>query len=306
MSGSDGDGYRLLSRRAADGPAVGVLVGDRVYPAGDLLAGSDVDASSVMAILARWPEAHEALAAAAANAEPEGGMALSEVEVLAPVLYPGSIFCAGANYWDHLEEMDGPTDRKDRASEPWFFMKSSAVSVVADNYAVAIPPKTHQLDWEAELAVVLGRTAKDVSVEDAAGVIAGYTIINDLSARDLMTRTDRPPAMSYDWVGQKCFDGAAPMGPWLTPAAYIGDCRDLDVKLWVNDVLKQDSNTSELIHDIHEQIAWLSGQLTLLPGDVIATGTPSGVGLPRGTFLAPGDVVRIEIEGCGSLTNSFT
>jgi 2-keto-4-pentenoate hydratase/2-oxohepta-3-ene-1,7-dioic acid hydratase in catechol pathway len=297
-------GYRLLSYGGESGPLAGVLIDGLVHPAATLLAGSDLDASSVMALLGRWPEAHAALAEAAAAA-PAGGRPLADVERLAPILYPRTIYCAGANYWDHLEEMDGPMDRLSRAAEPWFFLKTSEQSIVADGATVAIPPKVRQLDWEAELGVVIGTPAREVAAADAAGVIAGYTIVNDLSARDLMKREDRPPAMAFDWIGQKCFDGAAPMGPWLTPAAYVEDVHDLDVKLWVNDQLKQSSNTSGLIHDVHEQIEWLSGQLTLLPGDVIATGSPAGVGMPRGEFLAPGDVTRIEIDCCGTLSTTF-
>ena len=116
-------------------------------------------------------------------------------------------------------------------------------------------------------------------------------------------RNDRPPGMASDWLAQKCFDDAAPMGPWITPAAFVKDCHNLSIRLWVNNVLKQDSNTSQLIHNIYQQIEWLSHQLTLLPGDVIATGTPSGVGMPRGDYLKKGDVVRIEVQGCGQLTN---
>ncbi|WP_158850158.1 fumarylacetoacetate hydrolase family protein [Saccharothrix deserti] len=187
--------------------------------------------------------------------------------------------------------------------DPWFFLKTGAHSVVGDQAGVHPPAKSRELDWEAELAVVIGRHARDVTADRAAEFIAGYTIVNDLSARDLMPRSDRPPVMTYDWMGQKCFDGAAPMGPWITPADYVEDCHDLTAKLWVNDVLKQDSSTDQLIHDVYEQIEWLSHQLTLLPGDVIATGTPAGVGMPRGDYLTKGDVVRIEIEACGELTN---
>ena len=107
----------------------------------------------------------------------------------------------------------------------------------------------------------------------------------------------------YDWLGQKCFEDGAPMGPWLTPAAYVPDPNNLAIKLWVNGVLKQDSNTGRMVHSIAEQIAYLSRHVTLQPGDVIATGTPAGVGMPRGEFLKVGDEVKIEIEGLGTLTN---
>jgi 2-keto-4-pentenoate hydratase/2-oxohepta-3-ene-1,7-dioic acid hydratase in catechol pathway len=299
------NGYRLLTFLQDGHPTAGVLVDGRVHSASTLLDGGEVDSSSVLSLLESWPDSHTALEAATEWVAPEAGQPLQDTDLLAPILYPRAIFCAGANYWDHLEEMDGSVDRNHRADEPWFFVKTSAHSVIADKATVQMPAKSEQLDWEAELAVVIGKPARDVAADRASDVIAGYTIINDLSARDLMKRSDRPPAMTYDWVGQKCFDGAAPMGPWMTPAAFVEDPHDLGVKLWVNGALKQNSHTSQLIHNVFEQIEWLSHQLTLQPGDVIATGTPSGVGLPRGEFLRRGDVVRIEIENCGELTNAI-
>ena len=297
------DGYRLLSYVRDGHPAAGALIAGRVHAVDELLRGTDVDTSSVLSLMERWPTADRELSRAAVGLIPESGRGLADVEVLAPILYPRGIFCTGANYWDHIQEMEGTIDRANRPPEPWLFMKTAAHSVVADGHAVRIPPVSRELDWEAELAVVIGTTARDIGADRAAEVIAGYTILNDLSARDLMTRDDRPASMTYDWVGQKCFDGAAPMGPWITPASAIEDCHNLSVRLWVNGVLKQHSNTNQLVHNVYELIDWLTHHITLLPGDVIATGTPSGVGMPRNDFLAPGDVVEIEIEGCGRLTN---
>lgn len=296
-------GFRLLSYAdpATGAHVAGVLVDGHVHSASSLLAGTGIDASSVLSVLQTWPDSHRAIEKAIGYGPLAPGQPLGDTTLLAPVLYPRAIFCAGANYWDHIEEMEGRVDRTSRATDPWFFVKTAAHSVVGDGAVVSPPSRSRQLDWEAELAVVIGSTARDVPATRAAEVIAGFTIINDLSARDLMTRSDRPPSMTYDWVGQKCFDGAAPMGPWITPADQLPDWHDLTVRLWVNDVLKQDSTTANLIHGVEEQVEWLSGQLTLMPGDVIATGTPAGVGLPRSEFLNSGDVVRIEVEGCGSL-----
>ena len=302
-AGEATDGYRLLSYVRDGHPTAGALVAGRVHAVDELLPGADVDTSSVLSLMERWPTVDGALERAAAELDPESGTPLAQVELLAPILYPRGLFCAGANYWDHIREMEGTIDRSNRPPEPWLFMKTAAHSIVADGQAVRIPPLSRQLDWEAELAVVIGTVARDIPADRAAEVIAGYTILNDLSARDLMTRSDRPASMTYDWVGQKCFDGAAPMGPWITPASAIEDCHNLSVRLWVNDVLKQDSNTNQLVHDVYELIDWLTHHITLLPGDVIATGTPSGVGMPRNDFLASGDVVTIEIEGCGRLTS---
>jgi 2-keto-4-pentenoate hydratase/2-oxohepta-3-ene-1,7-dioic acid hydratase in catechol pathway len=180
-------------------------------------------------------------------------------------------------------------------------MKNTAGAIIGPDAPARLPSFSKQVDWEAELGVVIGKQCRHVREADAFGVIAGYLIVNDLSARDLMKREGSPFGM--DWVGQKCFEDGAPMGPWLTPASCVRDANNLSVKLWVNGVLKQNSNTSKLVHGIAEQIVYLSKHFTLFPGDVIATGTPAGVGMPRGEFLKAGDEVKIEIEGCGSLTN---
>jgi len=298
--------YRLLTYRDGGKAVAGVLVGDRVYSAAALLRGTGLDASSVKALLASWTRAHRALAKAAGKARPANGKPLKRVKLLAPVLYPDGLFCAGANYWDHKEEMaraEGRTvDRSQRPAEPWFFLKTSAHSIVGPDVPVRLPACSQQVDWEAELGVVVGKGGRDIPVERALDAVAGYTIVNDLSARDLMVRKDFGGPMTYDWVGQKCFTDAAPIGPWITPAAYL-DPANLSVRLWVNGVLKQNSNTNQLIHNVPEQIAYLSRHVTLMPGDIVATGTPAGVGKPRGEFLRKGDVVKIEIEGCGTLTN---
>lgn len=298
--------YRLLSYRVGNGDAqAGMLVGDLVYPVAPLL--TDIpNASTVMGVLKAWDKAHPRLAAAAAKAS--GGKPLADVALLAPVLYPGALYCAGANYWDHLEEMaeiakrvTGKAPSMQKAADPYFFMKNTAGAIIGTNTPARLPSFSKQVDWEAELGVVIGKQCRRISEADAFDVVAGYLIVNDLSARDLMKREGSPFGM--DWVGQKCFEDGAPMGPWFTPAAYVADPNNLAVKLWVNGVLKQNSNTSRLVHGIAEQIAYLSKHFTLFPGDIIATGTPAGVGMPRGEFLKVGDEVKIEIDGCGSLVN---
>jgi 2-keto-4-pentenoate hydratase/2-oxohepta-3-ene-1,7-dioic acid hydratase in catechol pathway len=304
------DGYRLLSYRdEAGGTHAGVLIGDRVHAAASLL-GDVAGASSVIGLLKVWDQAHPRLHAAA-KAGQAGGRPLEQVDLLAPILYPGALFCAGANYWDHSEEMaevarrtTGKAPSLVKGAEPWFFLKTAAGSIVGPNAKVRLPGFSQQVDWEAEIGAVIARATRNIPAERALDALAGYVIVNDLSARDLMKREGREGTpFNYDWVGQKCFEDAAPMGPWLTPAAYVGDPNNLAIKLWVNGVLKQNSNTGRMVHSIAEQIAYLSRHVTLQPGDVIATGTPAGVGMPRGEFLKIGDEVKIEIEGCGTLVN---
>ncbi len=303
-------GYRLLSYADGGKPKAGVLIGERIVPATKLLMGVDVDATSVLGLLRAWDTVHPRLHDAALKSKADDGMPLMQAKLDAPILYPGALFCAGANYWDHLEEMaeiakrtTGKAPSMTKAAEPWFFMKTTASSIIGTNTPARLPSFSKQVDWEAELGVVIGRTTRNITEARAFDAIAGYLIVNDLSARDLMKREGTP--FIYDWVGQKCFEDAAPMGPWFTPAAYIADPNDMPIKLWVNGVLKQNSNTGRMVHGIAEQVAYLSRHFTLNPGDVIATGTPAGVGMPRGEFLKVGDEVRIEIGGCGQLTNTM-
>ena len=303
-------GYRLLSYIDGGTTKAGVLVGERIVPATSLLQGVNVDSSSVLGLLHNWDAVRARLHAAAQKVQPTDGLALAEAKLLAPILYPGALFCAGANYWDHLEEMaeiarrtTGKAPSMTKGAEPWFFMKTTTGSIIGTNTPVRLPGFSKQVDWEAELGAVIGRSTRNITEARALEAVAGYVIVNDLSARDLMKREGTP--FIYDWVGQKCFEDAAPMGPWFTPAAYIADPDDMSIKLWVNGVLKQNSNTGRMVHSTAEQVAYLSRHFTLNPGDVIATGTPAGVGMPRGEFLKAGDEVRIEIDGCGILTNTM-
>jgi len=303
-------GYRLLSYADGGKPKAGVLIGERIVPATKLLKLDDVDATSVLGLLRAWDTVHPRLHDAAQNSKADDGILLTQAKVLAPVLYPGALFCAGANYWDHLEEMaeiarrvTGKAPSMTKGKDPYFFMKTTAGSIIGPGTPARLPPFSQQVDWEAELGAVIARPTRNISEQQALNAVAGYLIVNDLSARDLMKREGSPFGM--DWVGQKCFEDAAPMGPWLTPAAYIPDPNNLAIKLWVNGVLKQNSNTARLVHNIAEQIAYLSRHVTLYPGDVIATGTPAGVGMPRGEFLKAGDEVRIQIDGCGELSNTM-
>lgn len=301
-------GYRLVSYVEAGQPAAGVLIGEHIYRPELLLGSVKLREPSVLGMLRQWDEVHPALDKAAKSASPADGKPLTSVKLLAPILYPGAFFCAGANYWDHLEEMaeiakltTGTAPSMTKGAEPWFFMKTAAGSIIGTDTPVHLPTFSKQVDWEAEVGIVIGRKTRNISEHRAMDAIAGFVIVNDLSARDLMKREGTP--FIYDWIGQKCFEDSAPMGPWITPAAYIDDPHNMSIKLWVNGVLKQNSNTSRLVHNMAEQVAYLSRHVTLQPGDVIATGTPAGVGVPRGEFLKAGDEVRIEISRCGTLVN---
>src|SRR6266478_8500510 len=276
--------YKLLSYRAGQAARAGVLVGDTVYDAAKVTGLSAH--SSVLGVLDDWSRAKRLLAQAAKRIESGKGrvkgMPLKRARLLAPVLYPGNIYCAGANYTDHMAEMaraqgkePGPT-MKDLGEKPWHFVKTSRSSVVGPGSNVKLPAYSQKVDWEVELAAVIGRTAKDIPAEKALACVAGYTIADDLSARDAMRREKNPPTspFHFDWVSQKCFDGSCPLGPWIMPASEIGDPQRLGLKLWVGSELMQDSNSEKMIFTVAEQIEMLSSRVTLQPGDLIMTGTP--------------------------------
>src|SRR5437867_4262084 len=308
--------YKLLSYQAGQAARAGVLVGDTVYDAAKVTGLSGH--SSVLGVLDDWSRAKRLLAQAAKRIESGKGRIkgapLKSARLLAPVLYPGAIYCAGANYTDHMAEMaraqgqtPGPT-MKELGEKPWHFVKTSRSSVVGPGARVKLPVYSQMVDWEVELAAVIGKVARDVPAERALDSVAGYTIANDLSARVVMRR-DKNPATSpfhYDWLSQKCFDGSCPLGPWIVPADQLSDPQRLALKLWVNDQLMQDSNTSRMIFDTAEQIAMLSSRVTLQPGDLVLTGTPAGLGMPRRVFLKPGDTVKLWIEGIGELRHTMT
>ncbi len=298
--------YKLLSYASERGSRAGLLVGQQVIDAAD--ATGNTAWSTVLGALGSWGEAHEAFSKVTAG----GGMALSQTKLLAPVLYPGDIYCAGANYQDHVDEMDRKSGRpkgknmKELGERPWFFVKSGRSAVAGPGAAVQLPAYSEAVDWELELAAVIGQEVRNVAAKNALDCIAGYTIANDLSARDAIKRakvgTSSP--FQYDWLSQKCFDGACPIGPWIVPAADVGDPHNLDMKLWIGDELMQDSNTKEMIFNIAEQIEMLSSRVTLYPGDLVLTGTPAGVGAARQRFLKPGEELRLYIEKVGEFRHT--
>ena len=224
----------------------------------------------------------------------EDEYALDEVRLLAPVR-PRKFLAIGLNYADHIAEsgMQAP-------EFPIFFNKQ-VTCVVGPGDDVHMPRVSTLLDYEAELAIVIGRRCRHVPVDQAREVIAGYTIANDVSVRDWQLRT---PTMTMG----KSFDTHGPLGPWIVTADELGEPHDLGIATFVNDERRQDGNTREMVFDCYQQVAHLSEAFTLEPGDVIATGTPAGVGAVRQPFpeglLKVGDVVRVEIDGIGVLENT--
>lgn len=295
--------FRLLNY-SKDGSSYrpGILVGDnRIADLQQCLPAVPWSVST-LEVLKAWDEALPALHTLADRPD-SASLRLDQVKLHAPLLYPPAIYCTGANYMAHAREMSADGQGVDKSvTQPYLFLKAGPHCVIAHGDEIRLPNVSNSVDWEGEFAVVIGKRARNVSVQRALDYVAGYTIMNDLSARNLSHRPDWP-RWNIDWFGHKNFDGAAPMGPWITPADQIADYTQCHLRLWVNDDKKQDTLVSDLIFNVQEIIEYLSRRMTLLPGDVIATGTPAGVGRPKGTFLKPGDRVRVEISGLGVLEN---
>lgn len=263
---------------------IGAVVGDVVVDGGSRLP------NDMVAFLAAGQTALDALQALIDGSGSR--IPLAEVRLMAPIPRPGKFIGIGLNYADHISETG-----RDKPEYPTFFTKQSTCVIGLDQ-AIQCPAISEKVDYEGELAFVIGQRCKHVPLEHAHEVIAGYTICNDVTVRDWQQR-------SPTWTLGKSFDTHGPMGPWLVTADEIVNPHNLSLKTWVDDELRQNASTSEMLFNCYEMVAYLSQAMTLEPGDVITTGTPAGVGVkmkPRG-YLKPGQTVRIEIEGIGCLTN---
>lgn len=217
----------------------------------------------------------------------------NKVRLLAPVASPPKIICLGLNYRDHAAEQDKPP-----SEEPVIFMKPHT-AVIGPEDSIVKPEFVNELDYEAELAVIIGKRGKDITVESARDHIFGYTCFNDVSARDIQFKDKQ-------WTRGKSFDTFAPMGPCITTSDQIGDPANLWIRTRVNGELRQNSSTRNMVFNVHQIVHELSRIMTLEPCDVIASGTPAGVAFamkPEPRFLSPGDVVGVEIENIGILRN---
>ena len=286
-----------LAQYVVDGSDIrlGILSGDGAI----LRPPSSITCQSVMELLQDWPRWSDVLVALDV-----GGLSpVDGAKLVAPLTYPNKVICAGANYYDHAEEMG--TARPDPAAEPFFFLKPPTTTLVGPNAEVAIHHDGRSnVDWEAELGVVIGRRCTSIDEEESKFAIAGYVIANDISDRGVFHRDNAVfPAFNWDWVGHKSQDGFCPIGPGVVPASFVPDPQALKICLDVNGIVKQDSNTSQMVVDVHHLVASASRLMTLEPGDLILTGTPAGVGLPRNEFLQIGDIVSVEIQGLGRISN---
>jgi 2-keto-4-pentenoate hydratase/2-oxohepta-3-ene-1,7-dioic acid hydratase in catechol pathway len=265
---------------------LGIALGDNVY-----------DLSAQFGTIRAFLEAYaEGWNASSLNLDAFPALARNQVHVGPPVDDGASVYLVGANYKKHAEEagLDVP-------ATPVIFMKPTTALIGPDD-AINLPPISTQMDYEGELAVVIGQTASRVSKSEAHKYIAGLTILNDVTARDLqwvMLGKNR----IVDWLSSKALDKSTPVGPGIVSVQAVDDMHRLPLKTWLNAALMQDGDTSRMVFSTFELLEFLSARVTLRPGDIISTGTPFGVGGFRNIFLKAGDVLRVEVEGLGVLSN---
>jgi len=236
------------------------------------------------------------------------------IRLLAPIQRPGKLLALAGNYGKHLQEAAkihgfnfGPADSKRNTTVPRPFIKPST-SIIGPGDEIPWPVYSREIDYEIELAAVIGKKAKCVPIDEALSYVGGYTIVNDVSARSVSFSTgrkQRPKDDFFDWLNGKWADGLCPMGPYLLTADEVDDVQKLKLKLSVNGEIRQDSTTGQMIYPVADIVSFLSYLMTLEPGDIIATGTPEGVGFATGNFLKAGDQIEATIEKLGTLTNTL-
>ena len=278
---------RLARYDDGGGARLGVVDGEAIKPLSALASRYP----TMLSVIAGGPEALAAVRDAAKSAQ---SIPLSKVKLLAPIERPGKYLAIGMNYRKHMEEakrLGAPVP----SNQYWFNKQTTCVVGPFDD---TDPGVSQAVDYEVELGVVIGKAAKNVSVEDAGKHVFGYVVCNDVSARDWQTHA---PTFT---VG-KSFDTHGPIGPWIVTADEIPDPHVLGLRCWVNGELRQEANTEELVYNVWDQISYLSTAFTLEPGDLLATGTPSGVGaaMKPPSFLKAGDVVRCEVDHIGAIEN---
>jgi 2-keto-4-pentenoate hydratase/2-oxohepta-3-ene-1,7-dioic acid hydratase in catechol pathway len=265
-------------------------------PASALIRFRDDSGDEFFGVFSDVLETHAHVVAVdeATGAATRAGGPPMRIETLLPPIDPLAIFCVGLNYRAHAAEVG-----KELPQYPVVFSKT-VNALTGHNSAILLPRVARdEVDYEGELAVVIGREARDVPAERALDYVLGYTIANDVTARRWQGKKG-----GGQWLRAKSFDSFLPLGPFLVPAAQVPDPQGLRIRTWVNDACVQDGHTSDMVHTVAQLIAFLSQDTTLLPGTLILTGTPAGVGYTRGVYLKSGDVVRVEIDKLGVLRNT--
>jgi len=278
-------------------------------------SGSLSNIDSIDGLLEDWDANFAALQKICEALEKEGrpgAIKLAGLRPLPPVRRPGKMFYAAQNFQEHVDEMlragmspasGSKFSGEKSTSEPYLFLKAPSTLAGADD-DIAVPTGLKKIDWEAEIALVIGKPGKRIKAERALDHVAGFMTTNDVSARDLQVRADRPGLRS-DWLNGKSHDNFAPMGPFLVPRAFVPDHKNLFIRLTLNGEIKQNGNTSQFIFTPEEQIEYASHILTLDGGDIFSCGTCGGVGQGTNTFIKIGDVMETEIESLGKMRNRF-
>ncbi|HEY5063498.1 MAG TPA: fumarylacetoacetate hydrolase family protein [Xanthobacteraceae bacterium] len=278
-------------------------------------SGSLSNIDSIDGLLEDWDANFAALQKICEALEKEGrpgAIKLAGLRPLPPVRRPGKMFYAAQNFQEHVDEMlragmspasGSKFSGEKSTSEPYLFLKAPSTLAGADD-DIAVPTGLKKIDWEAEIALVIGKPGKRIKAERALDHVAGFMTTNDVSARDLQVRADRPGLRS-DWLNGKSHDNFAPMGPFLVPRAFVPDHKNLFIRLTLNGEIKQNGNTSQFIFTPEEQIEYASNILSLESGDVFSCGTCGGVGQGTNTFIKIGDVMETEIESLGKMRNRF-
>jgi 2-keto-4-pentenoate hydratase/2-oxohepta-3-ene-1,7-dioic acid hydratase in catechol pathway len=299
---------RLVTYEAEIGQGLGVVVDDRVLdlPRAAEAHGAELPRTMLDFIAAgpeAWERARRLVSDSAAGIDrlpADQSRPLAEVKLLAPIPRPPkNVFCLGLNYREHLEESNRASNRDLAPTVPVFFTKAVTSIVGPQDPILFDEAVSTKYDWEAELGLVIGRGGRSISRARAMEHVFGYTCFNDVSVRDVQN-------LHVQWFRGKSLDGTCPFGPWIITADEVPDPHNLNIQCRVNGVVKQSSNTSLMINNIPEMIYHLSNGLTLEPGDLISTGTPSGIGNARTPpeYLRPGDVVEVDVEQVGVLRNS--
>jgi 2-keto-4-pentenoate hydratase/2-oxohepta-3-ene-1,7-dioic acid hydratase in catechol pathway len=294
-----------------DEPHLGLRQEDRIF---DLTAANRELRGNRLASVTQLMDDHTSpdllvRLTAFATSEERFAQRRSDVRLDAPIRDVPKLLALAGNFRKHVEESGFRAVQSQDVITPQVFSKPPSTTINAPGGSITLRPSNKFLDWEVELAVIIGRRGRDVNPADAMSYVFGYSVINDVSERefngDKLGRTVREFDPFFDWLLGKWFDGSAPLGPEIVTADEIGDPRALNLRLSLNGDVMQSGNTAQMIFDIPQTIAYISSVLTLEPGDVIAMGTPEGVGKARGIRLRPGDVMKAEIEGIGVLETSI-
>ena len=298
---------KLVTYSRMDSISIGCLTGDALIDIPSVWPGPNPP-RSVKQILTRGQACLTRLAELTDSADIF--TPLDSVKLLAPIPRPGKVIALAGNYSEHIKEAGlalGLSASPRQTTVPRPFLMPPTV-VTGPDEQIPWPTYSKQVDYEIELAVIIGKPAKFIKPEEALDAVAGYTIVNDVSARSVTFtkgRAKRPWDEFYDWLNGKWSDCFLPMGPYLLTADEVDDVQNLDMQLTVNDRVRQKANTSQMIYHVADIVSFLSHVMTLEPGDVIATGTPAGVAMASGDFLQPGDTIECTIQKLGTLTNTL-